>query len=138
MEIDLNIYDSGLSEDVGYVINKAEEKSKFDALCLGDSVCRQFFSPYMKERYFCHLASIEAITPCGQYLLLYRYLENNPQTKTVYLYCRPSSFSNEFRTDYTYQYFICPFFDDNRELIDTTTVKNFTISLAGCLWKIST
>lgn len=106
------------------MIDKASEKSDFESVCLGDSVCRQVFFPDKDEVYFCHLGSTEAITPCGEYLLLHQYLENNPQTKTVYLFWRTSGFSNEFRTDFTYQYFIYPFCNrENMSLIEQESLE---------------
>lgn len=83
----------------------------FQRVLIGDSVGRQLFEEkYQRENgatYY--LASNQAVTPMGNYLLLLEYLARNPQTREAVYVALPSSLCNDFGTRYTFHYFILPF-----------------------------
>ena len=78
---------------------------------LGDSVGRQMFEEkYQRENGATfYLASNQAVTPMGNYLLLREYLSRNPQTREAVYVALPSSLCNDFGTQYTFHYFVLPF-----------------------------
>ncbi|MGL4947337.1 MAG: hypothetical protein ACRDAQ_03835 [Cetobacterium sp.] len=105
---------NGLSKpnaDVYEAIGAANQKSDYKEVILGDSVSRQIFNIQNQEnsKYY-HLSSNQAISVLGNYILLEKYLKNNPQTEKVYLMMRPTSFNNDLNQKWTYAYFILPFF----------------------------
>ena len=60
----------------------------------------------------------------GNYILLSRYLENNPQTEEVYYIVRPQSLANPLWFNFSFQYFIVPFYNDTyKQYIDDDTRK---------------
>ncbi|MBQ7594649.1 MAG: hypothetical protein IJU48_09895 [Synergistaceae bacterium] len=113
---------TGLAGEVFYVIEKAEHNSGRPFVILGDSVCNQVWPQNKDSENFSHLGCNQAITPCGTYLLLKKYLENNPQTKNAYYIIIPGSLGNDLYMNYTYQYFLIPFLnDENMNLIEAET-----------------
>ena len=111
-----------LAAEVFYVIEKAGHNSGKTAVILGDSVCNQLYSQRKDSQQFSHLGCNQAITTAGTYILLSKYLANNPQTKEVYYIIRPQSLGNDMNLNYTYQYFVIPFVnDENMKLIDDET-----------------
>lgn len=105
------------NKDVYEAINAASKKTSYEEVILGDSVSRQIFNIRNQEgSHYYHLSSNQAISVLGNYILLKKYLKNNPQTKKVYLIMRPTSFNNDLNQKWTYVYFILPFF--NRENIE--------------------
>ena len=113
---------TGLAKEVFYVIEKAKHNSGKTAVILGDSVCNQIWPQEKDSVNISHLSSNQAITPAGTYILLKKYFVNNPQTQEVYYIIRPQSLGNDMNLDYTYQYFVIPFMDEeNSKLIDHET-----------------
>lgn len=111
-----------LAEEVFYVIEKAGHNSGKPAVILGDSVCNQLWPQRKDSQQFSHLGCNQAITSAGTYILLKKYLANNPQTKEVYYIIRPQSLGNDMNLNYTYQYFVIPFINnENMKLIDDET-----------------
>lgn len=84
-------------------------------LILGDSVGRQFFNPEYQEESetCCYLATNQAITAAGNYILFRRFLENNPDTNRVYYVLRPDSLKSGVNFVYTYSYFVTPLFNES-------------------------
>lgn len=113
---------TGLAKEVFYVIEKAKHNSGKPAVLLGDSVCNQLWPQNKDSANISHLGCNQAITPAGTYILLKKYLENNPQTQEVFYIIRPQSLGNDMNMNFTYQYFIVPFMNDENEiLIDDET-----------------
>lgn len=112
-----------LPTDVAYyAISKASEPNNCSDVILGDSVCNQIWNQKENLGELCTLSSNQAITPCGSYLLLHTYLDAHPSTKTVYYAVRPQSLANDMWTNFTYQYFVLPFYnDENLPLIEDET-----------------
>ena len=112
----------GLASEVFYVIEKADHNSRKSAVILGDSVCNQLWPQKEDSANISHLGCNQAITTAGTYILLRKYLANNPQTETVYYIIRPQSLGNDMNLNYTYQYFVIPFMnDENADIIDDET-----------------
>ena len=110
------------ADDAYYVIAKAEEPNQCSEMILGDSVCNQIWNQKENIGSLCTLGSNQAITPCGSYLLLHAYLEAHPNTKTVYYAVRPQTLANDMWTNFTYQYFVLPFYKgENIPLIEEET-----------------
>lgn len=116
---------NGLAHEVFYVLDKAQYNSGRPIVILGDSVCNQLWDQRQDSENITHLACNQAVTACGTWLLLRKYLENNPQTKEVYYVIVPKyGLCNELNTNYTYQYFVIPFINENSmQLIESETLK---------------
>ena len=107
-----------------YALDMAQEANEYTRVIIGDSVARLIFAPdYQEEtKETCYLATNQAITVLGNYILLSRYLENNPQTKEVVYIVRPQSLANPLWFNYSFQYFIVPFYNDEyKDYIDADT-----------------
>lgn len=115
---------TGLAREVFYVIEKAGRNSGKPAVILGDSVCNQLWPQDKDSPNIAHLGCNQAITPAGTYILLSKYLANNPQTQEVYYIIRPQSLGNDMNLNYTYQYFVIPFVNaENMSLIEPETMR---------------
>lgn len=93
----------------------SEQKTQYHTLLLGDSVARQFFHPdrQIESTEVCYMATNQAIMPLGNYILLEKFLENNPQLKKVCYAARPESLKSGVDFYYTYSYFVTPFYEEN-------------------------
>lgn len=115
---------SNFGPELYYALELAEEKTEYTSVIIGDSVARLIFAPdYQSEtKETCYLATNQAITVLGNYILLNRYLENNPQTEEVVYILRPQSLANPLWYNFSFQYFIVPFYNDNyKHYIDEET-----------------
>ena len=114
---------NGLAGEVFYVIDKAEKNSGCPVVYLGDSVCNQIWPQKDTNEKICYLGCNQAISTAGTYLLLKNYLEHNPQTKEAYYMLVPDDLENDLNLDFTYQYFVIPFFEgDNINLLAQETI----------------
>ncbi len=126
-----NAFYYNLSKDsplVAFEVYKALDISAqsggYTSLLLGDSVARQLFHPDEQEQdpSLCYLATSQAILPAGNYILLKNFLQNHPNTKTVYYMARPDNLQANVNFRYTYSYFITPFYREAyRDCLDTQT-----------------
>lgn len=115
---------SSFGPELYYALELAEEKTEYTSVIIGDSVARLIFAPdYQSETdKTCYLATNQAITVLGNYILLNRYLENNPQTEEVIYIVRPQSLANPLWYNFSFQYFIVPFYNDTyKHYIDEGT-----------------
>ena len=115
---------SGFGPELYYALDLAETNTEYTKVIIGDSVARLIFSPdYQDEtNEVCYLATNQAITVLGNYILLNRYLENNPQTEEVCYIVRPQSLANPLWFNFSFQYFIVPFYNDTyKQYIDEDT-----------------
>ena len=94
-------------------IDVSGTETDYTTLILGDSVGRQFFSPEYQEEseVCCYLATNQAITVAGNYILFRRFLENNPDIDRIYYVLRPDSLKSSVNFVYTYSYFVTPLFN---------------------------
>lgn len=97
-----------------YALDLAEERNEYTGVIIGDSVARLIFAPSYQEETSetCYLATNQAITVLGNYILLSRYLENNPQTEEVIYIVRPQSLANPLWYNFSFQYFVVPFYNE--------------------------
>ena len=120
---------SSFGPELYYALDLAEKNTEYTEVIVGDSVARLIFAPeYQDEtKSICYLATNQAITVLGNYILLARYLENNPQTRKVTYIVRPHSLANPLWFNYSFQYFVIPFYnekymyfidDETKEYID--------------------
>ena len=115
---------TGLAREVFYSLDKAGYNSDRLFVILGDSVCNQVWPQINDSEKFSHLGCNQAITPCGTYLLMKKYLEHNPQTKEAYYIITPGSLGNDLYLNFTYQYFVIPFVNgDNLNFIEPETME---------------
>ncbi len=115
---------SSFGPELYYALDLAEERTEYTKVIIGDSVARLIFSPDYQDETdeVCYLATNQAITVLGNYILLSRYLENNPQTEEVYYIVRPQSLANPLWFNFSFQYFIVPFYNDMyKQYIDDDT-----------------
>lgn len=115
---------SSFGPELYYALDLAEQKNDYTKVIIGDSVARLIFAPdYQSEtEEVCYLATNQAITVLGNYILLGRYLENNPQTEEVIYIARPQSLANPLWYNFSFQYFIVPFYNDTyKKYIDEDT-----------------
>lgn len=105
---------SSFGPELYYALDLAEQRTDYTKVIVGDSVARLIFSPdhQAETEEVCYLATNQAITVLGNYILLNRYLENNPQTEEVYYIVRPQSLANPLWYNFSFQYFIVPFYND--------------------------
>ena len=115
------------SQVAGSYIYKAIEKSKtkepYRKLVIGDSVGRQLFPNSDEYANFNSLCTNQAVSMCGQYLLLNNYINAGNKIDTLYLLFNPTSFSNNLNQVYTFHYFLKPFNRDEYQSEFTSLVK---------------
>lgn len=101
-----------LGYEVYDALEEVERTNSYETVLLGDSVSRQLCPPERQGECsrICYLSTNQAVTIVGNYILLCRYLENNPQTKQVIYMVQPVGLANNMRVDYSYQYFVLPFY----------------------------
>ncbi len=111
--------------EVYHSIEKSKKKrqKKTKVLILGDSVGRQLFNNYGYNDSINSLASNQAISMVGQYLLLKNYLEVGNSVEKVILIYAPFSFRNNLNQVYTFHYFLKPFYSFKNMKLFTETVN---------------
>lgn len=109
--IQQNIRIEDIAEEVYDAIDIAETHNTYTRVIIGDSVCRQLLAPdnQIENEEVCYLGTNQLITVCGNYILLSRYIENNPQTEKVYYFVRPQSLGVDIDQHLFYPYFVIPF-----------------------------
>jgi len=91
-------------------LSESKKKSKAKKLILGDSVARQFYEPGQVNSSTVSLACNQAVSLCGQYLLLQNYLQAGNQPDSVTLLLTPTSLRNDLNQVFTFHYFLKPFY----------------------------
>lgn len=104
-------------------INKSKEKSPSKILLLGDSVGRQLFPNTINNDSINSLATNQAIGMVGQFLLLNNYLKSGNEVEKVIILFTPFSFDNNLNQEYTYHYFLKPFYNAEYTAYFSETVK---------------
>jgi hypothetical protein len=110
-------------------IDKSKKKSTQTKLLLGDSVARQLFSNEESDDHFNSLATNQAISMAGQFILLNNYLKEGNEIDTLILLFTPESFQNNLNDELTFHYFIKPFYNKENKPF-------FTDYLVGQIKKI--
>lgn len=99
-------------EEIYYSIMKSKQKKKAKKILLGDSVANQLFRNSMNNGSLNSLACNQSISMAGHFILLNNYLNAGNKVDTVVLFFRPFSFQNNLDQEYTYHYFLKPFYID--------------------------
>ena len=94
-------------EDSGMLpyFERAGESDGTTRLIIGDSICRQMFSPleaYNPDKSV--LATNAALMMPGQYLLAREYLQSHPDTTDVFLVMHPLTLTRTFDMEWGYRY----------------------------------
>ena len=102
-----------LNKHIYRALTIAAKQNKYTKVIIGDSVAHSLFNAVYQDETdtICYLATNQAISCAGQYLLVHEYLRHNPQTRKVILMYRPQSFQQMLISPYLYQYFIMPFYN---------------------------
>lgn len=117
---------SSFGPELYYALDLAKTNTGYKDVIIGDSVARLIFAPDYQDETdtTCYLATNQAITVLGNYLLVSRYLDNNPDTRSITYIVRPQSLANPLWYNYSYQYFVVPFYNEEfMDLIDEDTRK---------------
>ncbi len=109
--------------EIYYSITKSKQKNRAKKLVLGDSVGKQLFSNTTTTT-INSLACNQSIGVVGQYLLLNNYLAAGNSIDTLYLFFNPLSFRNNLDQEYTYHYFLKPFYNKEYSSLFTPTVTH--------------
>lgn len=110
-------------DEIYYAIKKSKSKNKSKKIIFGDSVGRQLFDSKTNHDTINSLASNQAISMAGHFILLNNYLNSGNQVDTVYFIFRPITFQNNLNQVYTYHYFLKPFYKKEYYQYFTNTVK---------------
>lgn len=113
--------------EVYKALDISAQSGGYTSVLLGDSVARQLFHPDEQEQdpTLCYLATTQAILPAGNYILLKNFLQNHPETKTVYYMARPDNLQADANFHYTYSYFITPLYREAfLDCLDIQTQKD--------------
>jgi hypothetical protein len=110
-------YSYDIAADVYQVIEWSHKSTEYRKVILGDSVTRQIFPPETQaDSDYYHLASNQAISMLGQYIILENYLKNNAShTDEVVLIMVPWGLSNNLDQPWTFNYVLLPFFSEENE-----------------------
>jgi len=111
------------AHEVYHVIGKSKQKNNAKKILIGDSVARQCFNSEEESDTLNSLASNQAISLAGQYILLENYLKAGNKIDTCYAVFIPSSFQNNLNQLFTYNYYIKPFDKPEYKSYRTATVE---------------
>lgn len=109
--------------DVYMSIEKSLKKNKTKILLLGDSVGRQLFSNENENDSINSLACNQSIGVPGQYFLLSNYLNAGNNIDKLIIIYHPESFRNNLDQNFTYHYFLKPFYNSDYSDLFTPEVK---------------
>ena len=105
-------------------LSVSKKKSKAKKLILGDSVARQFYEPGVISSSTVSLACNQAVSLCGQYLLLQNYLQAGNHPDSVTLLLTPTSLRNDLNQVFTFHYFLKPFYTQQNMRLFSDQVLN--------------
>lgn len=114
------------ASEVYEAIELCSKTSSYEGLVLGDSVAHQIFNSSTQnysDRYL-FATSNNAVTVFGNYLLLIKFYQNNPQLKEVKLFLRPQGFGSDINPALFYQYVIQPFYGNDYLQETVSEIKN--------------
>ena len=117
-------------------VDRAGVNEGYTGLVLGDSVARQVFQPKYQDESddICYLATNQAVTTVGNFMLLERFIENNPQLEDVYYVARPDSIMGNVNFIYTYSYFVTPLYNESmRQYLEPETREEIEV-IFGRFW----
>lgn len=100
-----------LGPEVYRTIAKSKKVTAKKHIILGDSIAAQIFSQKAEENtQYLHMASNQAVSLVGQYIIMANLIESNRETiEEFVLIYRYATFDNNLDQVYTFDYFISPF-----------------------------
>ncbi|MHA8065588.1 hypothetical protein V7S76_02785 [Aquirufa sp. ROCK2-A2] len=105
-------------------ITQSLSKHKQKKLVIGDSVGKQILDEEIDSSKYISLCTNQAISMAGQFILLNNYISNGNNIDEVILIMHPLSFRNNLNQNFTYNYFIKPFYtEENKKYLDSYTVN---------------
>lgn len=110
--------------EVYKAIEKSKKKKKKKKILIGDSIANQmFFVDSTEKENFSYIATNQAISMAGQFILINNLIESGNKIDTLWIIFSPFSFSNNLDQKFTYHYFIKPFYtDQNIDLFTENTL----------------
>lgn len=110
--------------EIYQAIGKSQRKTNIKKLIIGDSTGNQFFNVFVDEDSIYSLACNQVIGMCGHYFLLDDFLKNGNRPEHVYMIFNVFSFSNNLDQNYTFHYFLKPFYKkEYRDRMSRTVIK---------------
>ena len=110
--------------EIYQAIGKSQRKTNIKKLIIGDSTGNQFFNVFTDEDSIYSLACNQVIGMCGHYFLLDDFLKNGNRPEHVYMIFNVFSFSNNLDQNYTFHYFLKPFYKkEYRDRMSRTVIK---------------
>lgn len=118
--IGYTLYGPGVDSPICQLKIKAKSRNTVQTVAFGDSVWNGLWETVNKDE-VANMAKNQAVTACGNYLLMRVYLENNPQTQKVYYIVRAPSLANDMWAS-SYVYCILPLLDkENMPYVESET-----------------
>ena len=127
-------YDEGIASDQFRLIEQSQVKRNAYNLVMGDSVTSQMFGNNHIDGGTYYMTGNCSATMGGFYLLMRNYIEHNPQTREIRLVVSPDVIANAADTDYTYQYYIVPYYTKENMRHITANVQNYIDRKFGYLF----
>ena len=110
--------------EVYEVLAASKSKLKKKKLVIGDSVAKQVLDSLANDSALVSLASNQAISMAGQYVIAVQALAANPSVDTLVLIYHPFSFQNNLASPLSFHYFVKPFFTkENQGLFSPIVIK---------------
>ncbi len=101
-------------------------------IILGDSVAYQLFTCGLNDRVNAiNLTCNQAISLAGHFILLTNALKQNQHVSKVYLLYHVGSFSNDLDQEWTYNYFVKPFYGTYHDYFSTKTRSKIDAGFLG-------
>jgi hypothetical protein len=109
--------------EVYEVLAASKSKYKKKKLVIGDSVAKQILDSLANDSAIVSLASNQAISMAGQYLIATQALAANPSLDTLVLMYHPFSFQNNLASPLSFHYFVKPFYTEENMPLFSEQVK---------------
>jgi hypothetical protein len=109
--------------EVYKVLAASKSKFKKKKLVIGDSVAKQILDSLANDSALVSLASNQAISMAGQYLIASQALAANPSLDTLVLMYHPFSFQNNLASPLSFHYFVKPFYTEENMPLFSEQVK---------------
>ena len=92
-------------------LRKSKQKTNKKKLIIGDSTGNQFYSVSDDDDDYYSLACNQAISLCGHFFLLDNFLKAGNRPEQVYLIFNIFTFSNNLDQEFSFHYFLKPFYN---------------------------
>lgn len=110
--------------EVYEVLAASKAKLKKKKLVIGDSVAKQVLDSLANDSAIVSLASNQAISMAGQYVIAAQALIANPSVDTLVLIYHPFSFQNNLASPLSFHYFVKPIYTEENMPLISELVKH--------------